>query len=509
MGGRSRTHALLVGLFASILSAGLLLPFVAGGPVHDVRAGGPPEAELSLKDPAPAVAAPDGMHTDSDAVAATPTGGSAVGPTAGTADEVQGAATRATPPPSGSLTATDRGVTSEVVKVGFLMLDVGGLGRVGVSSAGVDPKQQRLLFQAYVDEINRSGGINGRRIQPFFRNFDPVNNDDMRAACLEMTQDHKVFAVVGNSGYQGPALLCVSHENETPVIVPGQAVPKSWFRQAQGRLVTLVPEGNRQLRNLVHEFHTAGMFRRGTLGVLTEDSPQGKESVDTGLLPALQEYGYEAAHVSRLAADQATAGSQIPVEIQRMRAAGVDTVLVVAGFLGTTQWVQAAEGQGWRPRYLVSELSGMTSDFETQAMPSSFDGAIALTSMRWGEWRRDAPEPAPDAHCRKLYEEASGQTLARNTGDDTNQTYGTMMFACGVTAVFHAAAKAAGPMLTRATFAAAVQRLGSVPVPWYLGGSFGPGKTDLTDTVRFIRWQADCSCYMPLDAPRRGRFTSA
>lgn len=64
-------------------------------------------------------------------------------------------------------------------------------------------------------------------------------------------------------------------------------------------------------------------------------------------------------------------------------------------------------------------------------------------------------------------------------------------------------------MLTRATCTEAVQRLGPVAVPWYLGGSFGPGKTDLTDTVRFIRWHAGCGCDIPVDAPRRARFTSS
>jgi hypothetical protein len=63
--------------------------------------------------------------------------------------------------------------------------------------------------------------------------------------------------------------------------------------------------------------------------------------------------------------------------------------------------------------------------------------------------------------------------------------------------IFVAAARAAGPTLDQSSFIAGIQRLGYIDTAAWGGGSFGPGKLDLNDRTRILRFQADCKCWKP------------
>lgn len=101
------------------------------------------------------------------------------------------------------LRATDVGVTGNSVKVGFLLIDTGGVGALGVKGL-VDLEQQRSAVRAYVDEVNDHGGIGGRKIEAVYAPYDPLSSysgnsgrSTGRAACLSLTEDNHVFAVLG------------------------------------------------------------------------------------------------------------------------------------------------------------------------------------------------------------------------------------------------------------------------------------------------------------------------
>ena len=131
---------------------------------------------------------------------------------------------------------------------------------------------------------------------------------------------------------------------------------------------------------------------------------------------------------------------------------------------------------------------------------------MSITATRTGEWRANIPEPAADAACRTIYEQGTGKTMPRNNGTSTNGQYIITVENCGMTQILAAAARAAGPNLTRAAFDAALPGLGAVNTPYFRGGAFGPSKPDFADVVRTASWYADCKCWKPVDQPRRGRF---
>jgi ABC-type branched-subunit amino acid transport system substrate-binding protein len=396
-------------------------------------------------------------------------------------------------------------VTPTSIKVGFLLLDLGQAGRIGVNTTGVDPHQQRAAYDAYVKEINDRGGINGRRIETFYRIFDTTNPDDQRAACIAATEDAKSFAVIASPGFANAAVLCVTEEHQTPLVVTGQGLSREFFDRSQGRLTSLAMAGDRQMSNTAAEFDAKGAFKGRTIGIVSSDEKNFIDAVEGVLVPEIRRRGHKIADVARLSTWPRSQG-QIPPAVQRMRTAGVDTVLFVGSFLNATQFVQTADGQVWQPRYLVSEFAGMTSDFEVQAMPRSFDGALAMTSQRYAEWRSNVPEPAHDRACRETYEKTTKDPLPRNNGNESNAEYPVALFACGMVKVFAAAAQAAGPNLTRAAYVDALQGLGPMESGFYFGGAFRSRKSDLTDQLRFNRFDFSCRCWRNVDQVRPAPF---
>ena len=121
--------------------------------------------------------------------------------------------------PSGPLTASDRGVTADTIKLGVIMPDLGGLSALGVEF-GADDQEGKA--QSAIDTINAAGGIFGRKIKPVFRYIDVIDQNKMRQGCLELANDAEVFAAINIGGFYGSAIRCLTAETKTPFIaMPG------------------------------------------------------------------------------------------------------------------------------------------------------------------------------------------------------------------------------------------------------------------------------------------------
>ena len=80
--------------------------------------------------------------------------------------------------------------------------------------------EQKKAIHTFVNAVNADGGINGRKINPMIVTFDPTNEAEMRADCMQWTQGNPaVFAVVDGLGsWTGDNELCITQEGHTPFI---------------------------------------------------------------------------------------------------------------------------------------------------------------------------------------------------------------------------------------------------------------------------------------------------
>ena len=460
---------MLAGVVVGMLAAGVLVPAVVGTTTTTTVA-----TDLPSVTSAPAA-------IDTAAGGATTTTVTTPGTVGGTTP------TTGTVGPAAASGATPRRDTTPV-KVGFTLFDVGGASKLGFP-IGADPAQQRQAWQAMVAYVNADGGINGRPIQPVWSTYDLTNGDSQQASCLALTQDAHVFAVLG--GYNYPAAsLCVVDANRTLLLNNNAFSLEELYRS--GRHLSIFPRSTRMMANFARRMAAAGQVKGKKIGILDDLGGDPTKSVAAALVAQVEALGGDVVHQSILSGDLASGSSRIPVEVNQMRAAGVDVVLLLASPLFGTQFVQQADSQRWQPTYAGSDWDVWYSDTGAQNMPAGFDGAYSVVTVRTGEWRTGTPEPSPAVRCRQIYEQMT-KTKAPPRGTDF---HGSILQICDTFLLFARIARAA-PTLDQASFMAAAQRTGRVEEAAWGGGSLGPGKFDLNDATRIIRWHLDCKCWKP------------
>ncbi|HUC05548.1 MAG TPA: hypothetical protein VL961_09110, partial [Acidimicrobiales bacterium] len=198
------TYGLLTLCGSLMLAAGLSIPFLVGSPAPSVAlspGGGSGLLGLGSKtNDVPSTTTPATLlppasaATSTTTTAAPPTSGT----TAGGAPVAHGAgpaaSTGAVAAPSAApsdLTASDVGVTPTTIKVGIPVPELSNLGQLGATEG--DPQ---LQWEAYIDNLNAHGGILGRQVVPVFTQIDLTNADSMEQACIYLTEQADVFAVL-------------------------------------------------------------------------------------------------------------------------------------------------------------------------------------------------------------------------------------------------------------------------------------------------------------------------
>ena len=498
---RLSSYGVLAVVVVGLFLAGLAIPFVVGDPVPT----GGLQTSASLPGGVPGASGGSGQPVATTLGSAPATGGSAASPTGG------GVAGGATAPSTGSgggdvapgatapgggpapaggpLTASDRGVTEATIRVGFTVVDLGPARQAGEAINFASPETQQGWWQAAVDEVNNAGGINGRQIEPVYQSVNVLDSAQAQAACVALTEDEQVFAVVGVL-YFPVADECVVNGHDTPLSTIG---PNDDATYASGRLVTLMPRTSRVIAQFGGDLNAQGMLVGRNVGILGDAGSDPRGDAMRQLEELVQAGNPASVRTATLGTDLASAAAQTGLVVNNWRSAGVDTVIFIVNPSYGLAFVQNADRQFWKPAYLASDFANMgNNDVATVGMSEGYDGALAITTTSVG---RD-PNAALNA-CLDV--------LARNGHpvEDPEQS-GLAGQQCDMFNAFLAGARQAGADLTRDTFAQGIQSAGSVDMWRVGGGAWGPGKFDLADLVTTVRWSYDCGCYEPQTEFRQG-----
>jgi hypothetical protein len=474
---RREIFILLVGVTVGLLVASLLVPILFGDAVDDSQPAASSGAPLASV-PASDVDASDGTTTTVPAVS-----GAAAPRSSGL-----GTNTSVVTIPSASRTASDVGVTPDVIRVGIPIPDTGPVLAAGFKALTVE--QTKQLWSVMIDDQNKRGGVLGRKLEPKFAVWDVTNPiPATRENCLYFAQEAKVFAVIDTISYQ-PWIACITKEQHIPFLSFAGSYDEFY---ATGLVHTLDQGVTRGFRNQVLGLEQLGLLKGHVIGVMMDDCPGDEAAAAAGTFPTLAKLGYEAKHRAAFScSDNAQRAAQISVQVNQFKAAGVDTMLIAAQSFFGPLFSREADAQQYRPKYYVTDLGNNTAD-GLSLYPASADGLIALSGLRRHEERAGRPEPAIDAACRDSYNRGSGQSVGRG-GDTSDQ----VIMTCAVVRVFADAASRAGAQLTRARFGASFGQLGRFETPFMMPANFGGNRFDGLESVHTLVWHADCSCFSPL-----------
>ncbi|GAC1602628.1 MAG: hypothetical protein NVS3B21_30900 [Acidimicrobiales bacterium] len=410
--------------------------------------------------------------------------------------------------PKASLTASDRGVTADTVKLGFLVANTNNLSGAGfnVGLAG----DQTKIINAWAKAYNDHGGINGRKIITDVASFDVLDVNDMQAQCKKLTVDDKVFAVITTGGYDSVAQLCVAQENKTPLISTDPE-PAEWHRQAAPYLWSTFMDKDRVHRNHARWMKESGYVRQGTvpctdpqqancqdrLGLMYHDIPNVAPPVEHSLIPELKRQGIAPLVTSKLVTDSNQALSEINSVVLQMKQAGVTFVVFPVNLIYKTQFMQVAEKQNYFPRYTDSDSYFGCEDFVTATYPTkSWDHTKCLTSTASG-LRADQFKSTPfSQYADKVYKDAYPQGYAtEGTDPKKQQAQQALNYSLGSEIVLWAQASTrAGAKLTRAGWGAEMGKTGNFADQVLFGNQFfAPGHEDGADKLAVVQFHAEAS----------------
>jgi hypothetical protein len=350
------------------------------------------------------------------------------------------------------------GVTDDTIKIGVTYVDLAAVAEV----VNLDHGDYEAAYGALFDDINAHGGIHGRTVEPVFAPVSPLGTQPAEEACVRLTEDEAVFAVLGF--FQADAPLCYLEAHQTAVV--GGAMTPERLERAAAPWFTTEPGSDLQgdaVRALADEGELDGevaVFATAPDQALLEDTvlplldELGIEPVDTGVLDAPE---------NDVAAQNAATG----VIAERFRAAGADIVLVVGA--GGVSWAGGIEATDYRPRTLFTDLNnilGYTTD-EAGRDLSILDEAVA-----GHVYRAPADRPLDEwpnlRECLAIQREAGLEIEdPADVSEGEPEQFVASWSACRNVTLLRAIADAAGEDLNYGTFQQAGHDLGELTLPGF------------------------------------------
>jgi hypothetical protein len=400
----------------------------------------------------------------------------------------------------GKLANTDTGVTPTQVKVADILLNLAGaIGNQAVSQPS--PQVQQQMAQAVVDDINAHGGVACRKLVATYYQANPIDPTSTQNVCLQI-QQAGVLAVIGGFAFPQGANDCLAQQ-KIPVVANIAPTP-SEAKQYYPYLISTAPDPTADYKNAILGLGDRGWFTAGQgfkkVDILEDDcSPEINQAVYSYVLHA----GVAPAQIVKNEFSCPSGGFASPNEMSSFATQDnlnhVTNVVVVTGGGSFKEYSSAAQGQGYKPKYLVSNYQGflVTATGSTGPDPNNFDGTVAATTSRFGESNTPGlTDPATQA-CIALF--------ARH-GLPSSYITGPFIGGgnCNLFGLFAAAAR--DPGLTRAGLAAGLAQVGrfneaypQADSIYKAPGAMTPVKVTGGDFWWTIQFYASCTCWKVID----------
>jgi hypothetical protein len=388
-------------------------------------------------------------------------------------------------PPVG-LAATGTGVTADAITLVHVRSQLENIPAPLTPKVG-DPKD---IVEVLVGEINKCGGINGRKVDLKLVEFDTQKADTLEKVCVAATEDNKAFGIISGTGWGGPTVSCAAAK---AVIVSSTGVPEADYAAAEGRLITADIPQEVSLRSMA-DFAVASKALDGKkIGVLAGDYNGTDKTVQKGLVDYLKGKGVNVASVQVIACEaNANCPNGYQAAVENFKSAGVEIVFPTLNFLGISNFMKEAVVQEYTPKFFQSNFNSMASDVLLNVIllvggdPAKklYTGTQIIDWPTTGAYRQPGYKPpAFGEMCADTY----GKNTKKGTRPDAAKTpteYGMVQTMCSNLRIFARAAYDAGTNLTSATWATAAGKLGEVDLNGGLTGTLSPTKRYAPTEVR-------------------------
>jgi hypothetical protein len=404
---------------------------------------------------------------------------------AGAAEVTSGSSSTATPVSQAS--TSNRGVSKTEINVVFPVVAINSLAGKEGFATDREYNEQIPAINLYVNQINNSGGINGRKINPIIVQFDPTNDANMQALCRQWTEGNPpVFAVLDGIGtWLGDNQLCVAQQGQTPLL-SAWSTTTNWTNLGSPYLWWTGADMAPVLAATVQWGMSSGRLGHGKkVGVVVSDQAADQSALNDYLLPDLKKVGItpDVETIAGSTSQTATTGSDAQLAVEKFKSEGVQSVFPLVAENAFFPYIGAENSQQYYPQLLLSDYES-TIEVALGLIPVPYEAALnnqeGVTTETLGGFDDARPQSQGgyDPGVRSCYTtwHAYHPKPIPGTTSFYIEEQGPIQAWCGAIRLFAQAAKNAGPNLNRRTFVTAMSKItnyqGTLSPDW----SFGPNK---------------------------------
>lgn len=348
---------------------------------------------------------------------------------------------------SASTPAATDGVTKGEIKIGITYPDLEAIRSVTNTNHGDYEK----AYRAVIDDLNKKGGVDGRKLVPVFAKIDPLGTAPAQEACLKLTEDEKVFAAM--SFFNADAPLCFVQSHDTPIL--GGQTTAANLAKAKAPWTTL--ESGAELAPRQIDALAKGGALKGKLGIVStaDDEVALLEGV---VEPALKQHKLSGttAIIDAPSNDPVAAVQQASTIMERFKSDGVKTVLLVGGAVSAV--TSALSKTDYRPKLAATNARNVAAAASNPATDPSVLKSVIVADSGF-----DFSSPALK-QCFATVEKATGNKIVENVPQGEPQYRVSAQTACEYVSLLTTLLKAAGKNPTVASFGKAIANTKTVDV---------------------------------------------
>jgi hypothetical protein len=458
-------------------------------------------------------AAPGAPAGTAGAAGAPAAGGAAGGgQTTGTAGATGGQQSSAVSR-GGGAGGTGPGVDADSIHVGMYYSNDGDQANesTGFESNTADARQ---VYNAIIKDINRRGGVLGRRLKPVYFRVSAVTSQTLseqaQAGCAHWHEDNEVFGVLG---FPHPVVLeCTQKVGGVSVGGVLGTFLTDTFRQYPEFIepggMDVETQAAVTINGLARQGYFSGGAPTGTkVGILTFDHEGFRRAVEGTAIPALARHGIPEPEVQYISPPQriqevGNSSSEVQSAVLRFKSQNVTHVVILEGAAGIAGgghlmmlFTNSAEAQAYRPRYGLNSGSGLNG-VSPQTPEGQLDKARAVGWVDpWDMPDRERMSNPAVERCRRIMKRAGLPSSGVPFAD--TQVKCEHVF-------FFAAAMESGGVPHRDGFIAGAHGLGTGHTSTVaLATRFAPDQHDGVAAVRDAKYVPACRCFHPASQPYR------
>jgi hypothetical protein len=398
---------------------------------------------------------------------------------------------------SAAVTTRAVGVTDKEILLGAVVLKNGEAFANGLGFS-ISFGDARKEFTAVADDINRRGGVAGRKLRLVFAEYDlsgaAIDPESLQAGiCATFTQDHHVFAAFMPYNPLPSFLECMAKRKT--LLLNGSALGQddAGYQQLAGwHIAPSQVSYSRYSTTLVRELVAHGFFstpRPVKAGILLIDEPLMVRAAERSMKPAIEAAGVAVPVVTRVSSGQSST-AEINNAVLQFKAAGITHVffLQAAGGL-PLYFMQGADSQQYFPRYALSSWEVPGFFLEGNAPATQLANAMGIGWEPFFDVKAaQFPSRPAEKRCFEIVR-AGGEV---NTNRQSNLTVTPV---CDMVWLFAAAAAKAGRSLDHAGWLAGLRAVGGFDSPVALRADFSGGRPDGAAGYRWISYVSSCPCF--------------